>query len=115
MPPTDPRPALVPQDRYTVRIDQGERQFRFWINAGSADERLERIDREALVKNEKPFAMSFFPSGAGSRPKPFAELSDDVVQMSAAKPAEDGNGLIVRLYEPTGKPRTTTLSSRSAA
>jgi alpha-mannosidase len=107
--PIGDRP-MVPQDRYTVRQDQGERQYRFWLNAGLADERLARIDREALVKNEKPFAMSFFPSGAGESPKPFVELSDDVVQMSAAKPAEDGSGLIVRLYEPTGKPRTTTLS-----
>lgn len=107
--PISDRP-MVPQDRYTVRIDQGERQFRFWINAGKAEERLKSIDREALVKNEKPFAMSFFPSGAGEKPKPFVELSDDVVQMSAAKPAEDGTGIIIRLYEPTGTPRATTLS-----
>jgi len=25
---------LVPQDRFTARIDQGERIFRFWLNAG---------------------------------------------------------------------------------
>lgn len=106
--PIPDRP-LVPQDRFTVRIDQGERQFRFWINAGSASERLEHIDREALVRNEKPFAMSFFPSGAGERPMPFVEIEDDVVLVSAVKPAEEGNGIVVRLYEPTGTPRKTVL------
>lgn len=106
--PINDRP-MVPQDRYTVRIDQGERQFRFWINAGSEAERLDHVDREALVKNEKPFAMSFFPSGAGEMPKAFVKLGDDVVQMSAAMPSEDGKGIVIRLYEPTGKPRKTTL------
>jgi alpha-mannosidase len=101
---------LVPQDRYTPRIDQGERLFRFWFDAGKADERLARIDREALVKNEKPFAISFFPAGLGKKAQPFVMLSDDAVQMTAAKRAEDGKGLIVRLFEPTGHARKTTLS-----
>ncbi len=101
---------LVPQDRYTPRIDQGERLFRFWFNGGSADERLARIDREALVRNEKPFVISFFPAGLGKKAQPFAVLSDDAVQMTAAKQAEDGRGLIIRLFEPTGQARKTTLS-----
>ncbi|MGQ9649492.1 MAG: glycoside hydrolase family 38 C-terminal domain-containing protein [Phycisphaerae bacterium] len=101
---------IVEQDRYTPRIDQGERVFRFWLNAGSLGERLSVIDREALVHNEKPYALSFFPSGAGARPKAGAVLSDDVVQMSCLKLAEDNDDLIVRLFEPTGQARSTTLS-----
>lgn len=101
---------IVEQDRYTPRIDQGERLFRFWFDAGPLDERLAAVDREALVLNEKPFALSFFPSGAGSKPKPGAILSDDVVQMSCLKLAEDGDDIIVRLFEPTGQARSTTLS-----
>ncbi|NLC55793.1 MAG: alpha-mannosidase, partial [Armatimonadetes bacterium] len=53
--PIGDRP-VVPQDRYTPRIDQGERLFRFWINAGPAAARLAVVDREALAHNEKPFA-----------------------------------------------------------
>ena len=101
---------IVEQDRYTPRIDQGERVFRFWLNAGSLDERLSAVDREALVHNEKPYALSFFPSGAGARPKAGAVLTDDVVQMSCLKLAEDNDDLIVRLFEPTGQARSTTLS-----
>ncbi len=101
---------LVPPDRFTPRIDQGERLFRLWFNGGPLRERLDRIDREALVRNEKPFAFSFFPSGKGSLPKPLNSLSDSVVQIPVIKKSEDGDDVIIRLFEPTGKKRTTVLS-----
>jgi len=107
--PIHDRP-IVPQDRFTPRIDQGERLYRFWFNAGPLGERLTAVDREALVKNEVPFALSFFPHGGGSQPKRGPILSDDVVQIAAFKQAEDGNGFVIRLFEPTGHARQTTLS-----
>jgi len=100
----------IPQDRCSPRIDQGERFFRFWFNVGQVKERLERIGREALVKNEKPFAISFYPPGMGKKPKPLATLSDDVAEITAIKRAERNNNLIIRLFEPTGKRRTTVLA-----
>jgi len=102
--------SLVPQDRYTPRVDQGERLFRFWINAGPADKRLEAIDREALIHNEKPMVLPLFPAGSSFKPKPFVTLSDSAVQVTALKKAEYGNGLIVRLFEPTGHKRKTLVS-----
>jgi alpha-mannosidase len=101
---------IVPQDRYLPRLDQGERLFRFWINAGPVNERLTKIDHEALVKNEKPFALSFFPSGSGIMPQPGLSLSDEVTQVTAFKQSEDGMGWIIRLFEPTGQARSTILS-----
>ena len=101
---------LVPQDRFTPRIDQGERLFHFWLNAGPAGDRLQAVDREAIVKNEKPFALSFFPHGGEARPKPGLLVDDRVVQVTAFKQAEDGRGYIIRLFEPTGQARATTLS-----
>jgi alpha-mannosidase len=106
--PIGDRP-IVPQDRYTPRIDQGERIFRFWFNAGQATERLTAVDREALMHNEKPYALSFFPHGEGNLPSAGLVLTDNVVQVSAFKQAEDGKGFIIRLFEPTGRPRSTTL------
>jgi len=108
----DPVPCgpMVAQDRYVPRIDQGERIFRFWINGGKREERMNAVDREALLHNEKPFPLVYFPPGKGRPLKPFAVLSDDVVQLVALKKAEEGRGLIVRLFEPTGKARRTTLS-----
>jgi len=106
--PIHDRP-IVQQDRFTPRIDQGERLFRFWLNAGPASRRLAAVDREALICNEVPFALSFFPHGGGERPLPGLELSDGVVQLAAFKRAEDGSGYVIRLFEPTGQARETTL------
>ena len=100
----------LPQDRYMPRIDQGERLYRFWLDGGKVEDRLAKVDREALAQNEKPYSLSFFPSGLGTAPKQLATLSDDVVQMTAAKLAEDGGDLIIRLFEPTGIARKTVLS-----
>ncbi|MHB9038159.1 MAG: glycoside hydrolase family 38 N-terminal domain-containing protein [Armatimonadota bacterium] len=102
--------TILPQDRYTSRIDQGERTFRFWFDAGDTDSMLNSIDRKALVRNEKPFALSFFPSGLGDASQPFIKLSDDVINLTAAKLSEDGNSLIMRLFEPTGKARQTIIT-----
>ncbi|MBE0699865.1 MAG: alpha-mannosidase, partial [Anaerolineaceae bacterium] len=101
---------ILPTDRYSPRIDQGERLFHFWLKGGPAEERLAAVDREALAHNEKPMALSFFPNGGGSALAPFITLSDPVAQLTAVKQAQDGNGVIIRLYEPTGQPRKTIVS-----
>lgn len=97
------------QDRYISRIDQGQRVFNFWFNGGTVKKRREVIDRESLAKNEKPLALSFYPSGQGKQVKPFALLSDDVIQITTIKKAQKGDDYIIRLFEPTGKARTTVL------
>ena len=101
---------IVAGARYTPRIDQGRRQFRFWLNAGPVASRLSAVGREALAKNEKPFALSFFPAGGGKKAAPLVLLDDDAVELAAVKKAEKGSDLIVRLFEPTGRKRSTTLS-----
>ena len=107
--PIHDRP-VVPQDRFQPRIDQGERVFRFWLNGGTATERLARIDREALAANEAPFALSFFPNGEGTPPPPAAELAGDgTVLLTALKPAEDGDGYIARLFEASGQAASCRL------
>jgi alpha-mannosidase len=106
---TDGESDFVPQDRFSPRIDQGERLFRFRVSAGQEDDRLARVDREALVFNEKPMAVSFFPSGQQERSGMFLELADEVVQVTAVKKSQSGEDLVVRLFEPTGGDRTTRL------
>jgi alpha-mannosidase len=108
--PTDSGRPIVQQGRYTPRIDQGEHVFRFWLNAGSVVTRLARIDREALTRNERPMALSLSPAGSGVRPPAGVVLSGETVQMTVFKQAEDGRDLIIRLFEPTGRKRSTTLA-----
>ncbi len=102
--------TIMPQDRFSPRIDQGERLFSFVLNAGEIVERLRSIDREALVFNEKPFALSFFPSGEGKKDACVVELQDDAIQMTAFKKAEDGEDYIIRLFEPTGNKCSSILN-----
>lgn len=102
------RPLIV-QDRFSPRIDQGEREFTFWLNGGAAADRLSAIDREAAQHNETPYALSFFPSGRGETIAPLAVLKDAVVQLGAFKKMERGDDYIVRLFEPTGSARETEL------
>ena len=107
--PIGDRPLTV-QDRFLPRIDQGERNYTFWINAGVKENRLKGVDRESAIHNEQPYALSFFPSGDGIPFDSFLTLEDDVVQVSAFKKAEQGEDYIVRLFEPTGQARSTVLA-----
>jgi alpha-mannosidase len=106
---TDGKSEFVPQDRFSPRIDQGERLFRFRISAGDATERLSHVDREALVFNEEPMAVSFFPSGQDEPAGELLRLTDDIVQVTAVKKSQKGDELVIRLYEPTGIDRSTRL------
>jgi alpha-mannosidase len=104
------RGPILRQDRFTPRLDQGEHLFRFWLNGGPEKDRLAALDREALAHNEEPFALSYWPSGKGRLPSPGPSLSDKAVQLTAFKRAEGGGDAIVRLFEPTGRGRRTTLT-----
>ncbi len=108
--PINDRP-VTPSGRYTTRQEQGERQFSFWFRAGAAETVLGGIDRAALSHNEKPFVLSFYPTGVGEKPAfPLVKLDGDAVLMTAFKCAADGRGYIIRLFEPTGTARTARLS-----
>ncbi len=107
--PFEKRP-IVPQNQYSPRIDQGERLFHFWLDAGDAVNHLQNIDSRANEVNEKPFALSFFPCGLGNECKPGIELSNPSIQMTTLKKAESSNDLILRLFEPTGKKQETNVN-----
>ena len=104
---------IIPQDRYTAHIDQGERLFRFVLCPGKAGEVLEGISRKADAAGEKPTVLSFFPAGNdGCTPLPaLLMLSDSVIQLPALKKAADGRGCILRLFNPTAEARSTTVES----
>jgi alpha-mannosidase len=108
--PVDDVTPIVRQDRFEPRIDQGEHLFRFYLTGGRATERLAAIDREAMVRNEGVMALCVSPNGSGPKAVPAITLSDQVVQLAAMKFAEADNRLIVRLFEPTGRARTTTVT-----
>lgn len=107
--PVPDRPMIV-QDRFTPRHDQGERIFRFWLNAGPIDERLSLIEKEALLHHERPMILPYFPPGKGHKVKPLLSLSNATITTPAFKKSEQGDDLIIRIFEPTGKSQETILN-----
>lgn len=102
---------LVRQDRFTERIDQGERTFTFRLNAGGVADLMPRADRAALEHNEQPMALSFFPSGSGETKQldSLVEIADDRVVLTAAKKAEKGDDVVLRFFEPAGRDASATV------
>ena len=99
----------VAEDRFLPRQDQGERVFRFWINGGRLRDRPERVGREAAARNEKPYALPYCPPGTGKRAGAGLILEGAAVELSAFKKSESGGDVIIRLFEPAGRPREAAL------
>jgi alpha-mannosidase len=100
----------VARDRFIPRQDTGERTFRFWLNGGPLRARLDAVDREALAHNEAPYVLAYCPPGGGTRATAGVVVEgDDAVEVAAFKKAEDGRDVVVRLFEPTGRPRRVVV------
>ncbi|MFU0801498.1 MAG: Alpha-mann-mid domain-containing protein [Xylanivirga thermophila] len=89
---------ILPQDRFTPRIDQGERNFEFYISCSELNERMSDIEFESALIHQAPMAVSFFPSGEGNIPEILCDLDNKSVQLVAVKKAETGDGYVFRLY-----------------
>ncbi len=71
---------------------------------------MERVEREAAAFNEKPFVLPYFPPGQGKKAAPAIALVGSAIILAAMKKSEDGNDLILRLFEPTGTSREADLA-----
>lgn len=94
---------LVPQDRFTPRMEQGERNYRLWLIGGEIQDLLKTIDNRALTHNEKVMFLSFTPIQEGNPYPPGILIDNTSVVLSAFKKAENNNGYIIRLFESTGE------------
>lgn len=101
---------ILPEDRFSARIDQGERDFEFVINGSGENSRRENISYESIVHHQKPYALNYFPTGEGRRRGLAVLLDSHAVTLSAFKRAEDGNGYIIRLYNGDKKEQRVNLS-----
>ena len=104
---------VLPDDRYMPHMDLGTHLFEFRLTGGSRDNIYDLAERLTQTYCEKPFCMSFFPSGEGN--KPDAQLileGDECVTLAAYKESEYGEGDIVRLFNPTGIERNATLNHK---
>ncbi len=107
--PVDDVTPIVMQNRFEQRIDQGERKFSFWMNAGEKDERLNNVENESVIKNENLMAICCYPGGVGKKIKQLIIISNDIIRLSTIKMAEKEYWLIIRLFNPTGSAQKTQI------
>ena len=111
------KPEVMEQGRCNDFIDQGVRHYTFYLNAGSMTNRLQNVETEAAFANEAPYALSCFPTGsydaAGASKAdvaPLVEFDNPAVQLTAFKKSVYNENYILRLFEPTGKKQTVTVT-----
>lgn len=90
---------LTREDAYVDRIDNGLRSFKFRFVLGGVEVEKE-IAKLAEIFHKAPFSLCFFPSGFGEKPAPLAKVTGGAV-CSAVKKAENGNDVVMRLYNLT--------------
>jgi alpha-mannosidase len=98
-------------------VQSGEFTFRYVLTSGAElnPAALSRAGREALtpiesgelMKNDKVGTRGSLPAVPAS----FLTVSGDGIELEALKPAEDGNGYILRLLETSGRAGVARLSS----
>ena len=93
---------LAPDTRIYNHIDMGERDFSFRI---CADE--EFIDYEAEVFNQKPYVLSFFPSGAGNADEKALLIDNKKIILSAIRKEEEG--VLIRLFNSSEKAENSNI------
>ena len=103
--PINDRP-ICDDDRMHDHIDMGEREFTYRLTTD-----IEKLDQVAEVYNQPPYALSFFPSGAGEKLQTRVEVSNSKVIMTSYKKTEEGKYL-ARLFNSSSEAETTTLEIR---
>ncbi|MCQ2474806.1 MAG: alpha-mannosidase [Clostridia bacterium] len=93
---------LYPEDRYLPRIDCGRYTYNFRILCGDASE----ITNEALIFNEKPYAVNAFPIASGR--KNIDIHTDRPVNMPVCR--YENGCLLMRFFNPEAKPKEFMLS-----
>ena len=100
----------MPHDRYMPHIEQGERDFSFLIKAGAKDEILDSAARTAEKFSMQPMVLSFYPSENGNQHNSPVLIEDNsIITLNAFKKAEDGDGYILRLFNPTDRPQSALI------
>jgi alpha-mannosidase len=86
-------------------LDQGDQQFTYHLLPHRGDWRAAEPARRAAELNQPAFALleSYHPGTLPQRAG-YAEVDGDAVVPTVLKGAEDGDDLVLRAYESTGRP-----------
>lgn len=106
--PVDDR-VILKQDRFTERMDMGERDFRFILNASDVESRIRDLEFENTVQQQAPYVMNYFPTEDGHPCNGIFTLDNKCVGVSAWKRAEKDKAYILRVYNLTSSVQKTVL------
>ena len=102
-----PERQLIPTDRFTKKVDQGENRFAFRLGVVDRSQ-LERATQEFT---QKSYALNIFPTPRTAEPKTFdVALDDDTVSLVAMKKADGRKGILFRLLNNTENAVETALT-----
>ena len=103
--PIHDRPVL-PTDRFTKKMDQGENVFSFRLGVVPTDTLQRECDRFV----SRPYALNAFPLGGGKKARDFAPvLEDRTVALVTVKKADGKDALLFRLHNNTDTEVHTAL------
>jgi alpha-mannosidase len=90
---------LIPSDKFTKKIDQGENSYSFRLTACNR----ESIERKTMQFVQKPYALNIFPIPTNNEEIKELELEigGDVIAMSTFKKAYGKEAMIFRLLNNT--------------
>ncbi|MBQ2810094.1 MAG: alpha-mannosidase [Clostridia bacterium] len=90
---------LIPNDRFTKKIDQGENNYSFRLTVAPR----EQLERRAMEFVQAPYALNIFPIPAKSKAKGSLSVSlgTDIIAMPTMKKAYGSEAIIFRLLNNT--------------
>ena len=101
---------LIPSDRFTKKIDQGENSFSFRLTVTDTS----KLERKAQEFTQKPYALNLFPVPSSNKEKDFdVSLGDDQISLVTMKKADNKNATIFRLLNNSNDEIKTSISVNS--
>ena len=101
---------LIPSDRFTKKIDQGENSFSFRLTVTDTN----KLERKTQEFTQKPYALNLFPVPSSKKEKEFSlKLNDDTISLVTMKKADDKNATVFRLLNNSNDCVKTSISVNS--
>ncbi len=101
---------LIPNDRFTKKIDHGENSFSFRLTVTDTN----KLERKAQEFTQKPYAINLFPVPSSNKEKDYSvSLGDDQISLVTMKKADGKNATIIRLLNNSNEEIRTSISVNS--
>ncbi len=101
---------LIPSDRFTKKIDQGENSFSFRLTVTHTN----KLERKAQEFTQKPYALNLFPVPSQNKEKEFnLSFADDTISLVTMKKADGKNATVFRLLNNSNDCVKTSISVNS--